>query len=188
MRDLVAVSQVDRRISRIIGPVVDRMGYDLVRLRYGGGRRKTLQIMAERRGGGMEVDDCAEISRAVSSALDVEDPIREGYTLEVSSPGIDRPLTRLTDFETWSGHVAKLETAEPIEGRRRFQGRIERVSGNEIVLDSHDGPIGIQFEALSSAKLVITDELLKAAADDRKTRDGPSSDRAEIDQDEREMT
>ena len=179
MRDLVAVSQVDRRISRIIGPVVDRMGYDLVRLRYGGGRKKTLQIMAERRGGGMEVDDCAEISRAVSSALDVEDPIREGYTLEVSSPGIDSPLTRLADFETWSGHVAKLETAEPIEGRRRFQGRIEQVSGNEIVLDTQDGPRGIHFEALSSAKLVITDELLKAAADDRKTKEGPIADRAD---------
>ena len=179
MRDLVAVSQVDRRISRIVGPVVDRMGYDLVRLRYGGGRRKTLQIMAERRGGGMEVDDCAEISRAVSSALDVEDPIREGYTLEVSSPGIDRPLTRLTDFETWAGHVAKLETAEPIDGRRRFQGRIGPVSGNEIILDTQDGPKGISFEALSSAKLVITDDLLKAAADDRKAEDSPDSDRAD---------
>lgn len=179
MRDLVAISQVDRRISQIVGPVVDRMGYDLVRLRYGGGRKKTLQIMAERRGGGMEVDDCAEISRAVSSALDVEDPIREGYTLEVSSPGIDRPLTRLTDFETWSGYVAKLETSEPIDGRRRFQGRIGPVSGNEIVLDTQEGQRVIRFEALSSAKLVITDELLKAAADDRKTKDSPNADRAD---------
>ena len=179
MRDLVAISQVDRRISRIVGPVVDRMGYDLVRLRFGGGRRKTLQIMAERRDGGMEVDDCAEISRAVSSALDVEDPIREGYTLEVSSPGIDRPLTRLTDFETWSGHLAKLETGEPIGGRRRFQGRIEDVSGDQIILETQDGPVELCFDTLSSAKLIITDELLKAAAGDRETQDSPASDRAD---------
>ena len=163
MQDLVAISQIDRKVSSIVGPVMDRMGYDLVRLRYGGGRKKTLQIMAERRGGGMELDDCAEISKAVSAVLDVEDPIKEGYTLEVSSPGIDRPLTRLADFETWAGHVARLETARPLDGRRRFRGTIGKVSGDRILLETQDGPIELAFELLSSARLVITDELMQVS-------------------------
>ncbi len=175
MRDLVALSQIDRRIARIVEPVIARMGYDLVRLRFGGGKRKTLQIMAERCGGGMEVDDCAEVSRAVSSALDAEDPIAEGYTLEVSSPGIDRPLTRLSDFTVWSGHLAKLETAEPVDGRRRFRGAIREAGEGMIGVETPEGHVELPFDGLSSARLVITDKLMRAAAgsEDKRNRTSP---------------
>ena len=118
MTDLIAKAAIDRRLAGIVAPVVEGMGFELVRLRLMGGRRALLQIMAERPDGGIEVDDCARISRAVSAVLDVEDPISGEYVLEVSSPGIDRPLTRLKDFETWAGYEAKLETDEPIDGRR----------------------------------------------------------------------
>ena len=163
MRDLVAISSIDRKLLRIIGPIIRQMGYDLVRLRYGGSKTRTLQIMAERQGGGMEVTDCAEISRAVSSALDVEDPVREGYTLEVSSPGIDRPLTRLADFEAWNGHLARIETELPVDGRRRFRGQIGQVSGEHIRIVTPEGEVELAFDSLASARLVMTDQLLEAA-------------------------
>lgn len=111
--DLVARAPIDRRLAEILRPVVEGMGFDLVRVRLMGGRTPTLQIMAERPDGGIEVEDCANISTAVSALLDVEDPIEEGYTLEVSSPGIDRPLTRLSDFDAWEGYDARLETRRP---------------------------------------------------------------------------
>jgi ribosome maturation factor RimP len=121
--------------------------------------------MAERPTGGIEVDDCARISTAVSATLDVEDPLEEAYTLEVSSPGIDRPLTRLKDFETWEGYEAKIETSEMIDGRRRFKGVLQGVEDGEILieLDEQGGPvtIGLRFDWLSDAKLVLTDELIR---------------------------
>ena len=110
MSDLIAKAAIDQRMAAIITPVIEDMGYELVRVRLMGGQSKTLQIMAERPEGGIEVDDCAKISTAISAVLDVEDPLEEAYTLEVSSPGIDRPLTRLKDFDTWTGYAAKIET------------------------------------------------------------------------------
>jgi ribosome maturation factor RimP len=165
MTDLVAKAAIDRRIAGIIAPVVEGMGFELVRVRLMGGKTKTLQIMAERAEGGIEVDDCARISTAVSATLDVEDPLEDAYTLEVSSPGIDRPLTRLKDFETWEGYEAKIETSEMIDGRRRFKGVLQGVEDGEVLIEIEEqgGPvtIGLRFDWLSDAKLVLTDELIR---------------------------
>jgi ribosome maturation factor RimP len=125
-----------------------------------GGKRATLQIMAERPDGTMEVEDCAGLSRQLSVILDVEDPIAAEYTLEVSSPGIDRPLTRLTDFDRWEGYEAKLETTELIEGRKRFKGLLAGTEGNEVLLEIEEGTVGLEFDWLADAKLVLTDELI----------------------------
>jgi ribosome maturation factor RimP len=165
MNDLVAKAAIDRRIAGIITPVVEGMGFELVRVRLMGGKTKTLQIMAERPEGGIEVDDCARISTAVSATLDVEDPLEDAFTLEVSSPGIDRPLTRLKDFETWEGYEAKIETTEMIDGRRRFKGVLQGVEDGEVLIEIEEHgeamTIGLQFDWLSDAKLVLTDELIR---------------------------
>ena len=165
MSDLVAKASIDRRLAEIITPVIEDMGFELVRVRYMGGKTATVQIMADRPDGGIEVDDCAHISTAVSATLDVEDPIEDAYTLEVSSPGIDRPLTRLKDFDTWEGYEAKLETADLIDGRRRFKGTLKGAEGDEVLIEiEHDGApatIGLKFEWLSDAKLVLTDALIR---------------------------
>ena len=180
MPDLIASASIDRRLAEIVAPVIEELGYELVRVRLMGGQAKTLQIMADRPGGGIEDDDCAKISTAVSATLDVEDPLEEAYTLEVSSPGIDRPLTRLKDFDLWDGYEAKLETREMIDGRRRFKGRLAGTDGDEVLLtlpplgeDGEPLTIGLQFDWLSDAKLVLTDDLIadmlrarKAAAPD----------------------
>ncbi|MDA7827361.1 ribosome maturation factor RimP, partial [Rhodobacteraceae bacterium] len=126
---LIAKTAMDERLAQIVTPVIEDMGFELVRIRLMGGETKTLQIMADKPEGGIEVDDCGDISTAVSAILDVEDPISDAYDLEVSSPGIDRPLTRLKDFETYEGYEVKLETAEMIEGRRRFKGELAGVEG-----------------------------------------------------------
>lgn len=161
MSDLVAKASMDRRIAEIIAPVIEDLGFELVRVRLMAGKTRTLQIMAERPDGGIEVDDCARISTAVSAILDVEDPIEDNYTLEVSSPGIDRPLTRLKDFDTWAGYQAKLETAEMIDGRRRFKGTLAGTEGSEVLIEIAEGTIGLQFDWLTEAKLVLTDELIR---------------------------
>lgn len=160
MADMIAKTPIDRRLAQIVAPSVEGMGFELVRLRFMGGKRPTLQIMAERPGGGMEVEDCAELSRALSAVLDVEDPIEADYTLEVSSPGIDRPLTRRVDFVRWEGHEARLETDELIEGRRRFRGVLAGVEDDEILIEIDEGTIGIAFDWLADARLVLTDELI----------------------------
>jgi ribosome maturation factor RimP len=129
---------------------------------------KTLQIMADKPQGGIEVDDCADISNAVSAVLDVEDPISDAYNLEVSSPGIDRPLTRLKDFEMFEGYEAKLETHDMIDGRRRFKGELAGVEGTEVLINVEEGTIGLEFDWLSDAKLVLTDDLIKEMLRQRK--------------------
>lgn len=161
MTDLIAKTQIDRRLAEIIAPVIEDMGFELVRIRLQGGKAPVLQIMADRPDGGIEVDDCAEISTAVSAILDVEDPIEDNYTLEVSSPGIDRPLTRLKDFDAWQGYEAKLETTELIDGRRRFKGQIAGVENDEVLIVIPEGTIGLQFDWLSDAKLVLSDALIR---------------------------
>ncbi len=159
--DLIAKAAIDRRMAEIITPVIEDMGFELVRVRLMGGKYHTLQIMAERPEGGIEVDDCALISTAVSAALDVEDPLAEAYTLEVSSPGIDRPLTRLKDFETFEGYEARLETSDLIDGRKRFKGVLAGVEGDEVLINVEEGTIGLNFDWLADAKLVLTDDLIK---------------------------
>jgi ribosome maturation factor RimP len=129
-----------------------------------GGRTRVLQIMADRPDGGIGVDECGTISTAVSAVLDVEDPIEENFILEVSSPGIDRPLTRLKDFENWKGWEARIETSELIDGRRRFKGGLMGVEGEEILIEIEEGgqdvTIGLRFDWLSDAKLILTDALI----------------------------
>ena len=164
MSDLIAKTAMDRRLADIIQPVIEGLGFELVRIRLMGGTTRTLQIMADKPEGGIEVDDCGDISTAVSAVLDVEDPIEENYVLEVSSPGIDRPLTRLKDFEMWKGWEARIETTELIDGRRRFKGMLAGVEGDEVLIELEEGKetvtIGLQFDWLSDAKLILTDELI----------------------------
>jgi ribosome maturation factor RimP len=168
--DLIAKAAIDRRLAAIVAPTIEDLGFELVRLRLMGGKRAVLQIMAERPDGGIEVDECARISRAVSVVLDVEDPIHAEYVLEVSSPGIDRPLTRLKDFERWTGYEAKLETAEPIEGRRRFKGTLAGVEDGEVLLEIPEGTIGLAFALVAEAKLVLTDALVAESLAGRKAQ------------------
>lgn len=172
MSDLIAKAAIDRRIADIIAPTVEGLGFELVRVRLLGGKTKTVQIMADRPGGGIEVDDCARISTAVSAVLDVEDPLEEAYTLEVSSPGIDRPLTRLKDFDDWSGYEARIETVELIDGRRRFKGALAGTEGDEVLITIDEAgeeiTIGLKFDWLSDAKLVLTDELIREALRQKK--------------------
>lgn len=168
MADLIAKAAIDRRLAGIVGPTIEGLGFELVRIRLMGGRRATLQIMAERPDGGIEVDDCARISRAVSAVLDVEDPISGEYTLEVSSPGIDRPLTRLKDFERYEGYEVRLETSELIDGRRRFRGVLGGVEGGEVLVTIPEGTIGLDFDWLTDAKLVLTDALIAESLAARK--------------------
>lgn len=159
-----------QRIEGLIEPALTAMGYDLVRVAVQGGEsRKTLQIMAERRDGeGMSVDDCADISRAVSAVLDVEDPIAGAYTLEVSSPGIDRPLVKRGDFERFAGFEARIETVQPVAGRKRFRGRLMGVTGDEVRLREPAKAAGaadetlVPLTAIVRAKLVLTDDLIAA--------------------------
>jgi len=160
MTDLIAKASMDRRLASIVAPTIEAMGYELVRLRFMGGRRPILQIMADTPEGTIEVDDCAKISRAVSALLDVEDPIEGEYSLEVSSPGIDRPLTRLKDFETWAGHDVKLTTSELISGRKNFRGVLRGVEDGEVLVEIQEGTIGLPFDWLTDAKLVLTDALI----------------------------
>ncbi len=168
MTELVAKAAIDRRIAEIIQPVIEGMGFELVRVRLMGGEYKTLQIMVQRPDGGIDVDECAQISTAVSAVLDVEDPIADNYTLEVSSPGIDRPLTRLKDFDDWQGYEAKIETTEMIDGQRRFKGELAGVEGDEVLINIPQGTVGLKFDWLSDAKLVLTDELIKEMLRQRK--------------------
>ncbi|NEY90038.1 ribosome maturation factor RimP [Tabrizicola oligotrophica] len=164
MSDLIAKTAMDRRLADIVQPVIEGLGFELVRIRLMGGATRTLQIMADKPEGGIEVDHCGDISTAVSAVLDVEDPIEENYVLEVSSPGIDRPLTRLKDFEMWKGWEARVETTELIDGRRRFKGTLAGVEGEEVLIALDEGKetvvIGLQFDWLSDAKLILTDELI----------------------------
>ncbi|MFQ6550913.1 ribosome maturation factor RimP [Aestuariibius insulae] len=168
MSDLIAKAAIDRRITEIIQPLIEGMGFELVRVRLMSGKSTTLQIMVQRPDGQIEVDECGEISTAISALMDVEDPILDAYTLEVSSPGIDRPLTRLKDFEQWEGYVAKIETDEMIEGRRRFKGVLAGTENDEVLIEIEEGTIGLKFEWLSDAKLVLTDDLIRDVLKTRK--------------------
>ena len=166
--DLIAKSAVEKKLLKLINPIVIDMGFELVRLRLISSKEITLQIMAIRPNGFINVDECADLSTAISALLDVEDPIIDSYSLEVSSPGIDRPLTRMKDFEEFEGYDARLETVELIDGRKRFKGTLAGTNGSEIMINVDEGTIGLEFEWLAEAKLILTDELIKEMLKQRK--------------------
>lgn len=153
-----------QKITEIITPSLDAMGYEVVRVLMSGSRNPTLQIMVERTDeGAITVDDCAEVSRTVSALLDVEDPIPSAYQLEVSSPGIDRPLVKEADFARFAGYEARIETTQPIEGRRKFQGRLLGLEDHRVKIRLQEGEALIEHAAIKKAKLVLNDELLAQA-------------------------
>jgi ribosome maturation factor RimP len=151
-------------IAALIEPSLSAMGYRLVRVALTGGRRATLQVMAERLDEvPMSVEDCAEISRSLSALLDVADPIAGSYILEVSSPGIDRPLVQAEDYDRFAGFEARIELTEPLAGRRRFRGRLLGTDADEVRLLTEAGEIRLPLTAIGSAKLVLSDALIAAA-------------------------
>ena len=153
----------EHELESLLSPILDAMGYDMVRVQISGTKHPTMQVMVERRDGvSMTVDDCAEVSRAISAVLDVEDPFDTSYSLEVSSPGIDRPLTKPQDYERFQGFEARVELKEPVEGRRRFKGRIGGLKG-ELVLIEHEGQtVELPLTQVQRAKLILTDDLIAA--------------------------
>ncbi len=153
-----------QKIADLISPTMDGMGYRLVQVRLMGGQHhRTLQIMAERKSDGlMEVGDCADVSRALSPLLDVEEPIKDKYSLEVSSPGIDRPLVNMEDYVNAIGHEAKVETLFMVDGRKKFRGVIQSADGDSVVMHVEEKDYHIGFDAIDSGKLVLTDALIDA--------------------------
>ncbi len=157
-------SPVEQQVMTIIAPSLEAMGYRLVRVKqFSRPRGSTLQIMAERMDGvAMKVEDCEAISHNVSALLDVEDPISSAYDLEVSSPGIDRPLVRAEDFTRYVGFEAKIETSHPVEGRKRFRGVLQSAEGGEASILVDGKVYQLPLDAIEDAKLVLTDALIKA--------------------------
>ena len=152
---------MDKKLAELLNPILDDLGFEMVRVRLSSGDPSTLQIMADRLDGPIGVDELAEINTSVGTILDVEDPIPENYTLEISSPGIDRPLTRKKDFDSFQGFEAKIETTELIDGRRRFRGVLAGVNNDEVLINLEEGTIGLKFTWLSEARLVLSDDLIK---------------------------
>lgn len=166
---IVTEQGLDARVAAIVEPVIEDLGFRLVRTRISAANGCTLQIMAERPDGTMTVEGCETVSRAVSPALDVEDPINRAYHLEVSSPGIDRPLVRSSDFERWAGHELKVDMAVMLDGRKRFRGLLLGTEGGAAKVRLPDVPEGdddtvlLPLENIGEAKLVLTDDLITAA-------------------------
>ena len=152
---------MDKKLAELLNPILEDLGFEMVRVRLSSGNPSTLQIMADRLDGPIGVDELAEINTSVGTILDVEDPIPENYTLEISSPGIDRPLTRIKDFDSFQGFEAKIETTELIDGRRRFRGVLAGVNNDEVLINLEEGTIGLKFTWLSEARLVLSDDLIK---------------------------
>ena len=166
---LITEPGLPARVAAIAEPLIEQLGYRLVRVRVSAAEGCTVQIMAERPDGTMTVEDCETVSRALSPVLDVADPIERAYRLEISSPGIDRPLVRKSDFERYTGHLAKIETAIPFEGRKRFRGVLTGTEGEAVRIRRDDAAEGetaeivLPIEEMSEAKLVLTDELVTEA-------------------------
>lgn len=166
---LVTETGVDARVAAIVAPTLTDLGFRLVRVKISGRDGCTLQIMAERADGTFTVEDCEAASKAISPVLDVEDPIDRAYHLELSSPGIDRPLVRVSDFARWAGHLAKVEMEVPVEGRKRFKGVLEGVEGELALLRRDDPAKGEDARAklpirdVGEARLILTDELIREA-------------------------
>src|SRR3569623_1665933 len=176
---LVVEPGVAARVSAVAGPVLQGMGYRLVRIKISGEAGCTVQIMAERPDGSMQIEDCEAVSRALSPVLDIADPIERAYRLEISSPGIDRPLVRRSDFERYAGHLVKIEMAVAHQGRKRFRGTLGAVAGGHVVLhrdDAREGEaadVALTMEDIADARLVLTDELVAESM-----RRGKQEDRA----------
>jgi ribosome maturation factor RimP len=156
-------------LEPVFEPVIEKAGFKLVRLRIMGGTSKTLQVMAERPDGSMDVEGCTTLSHVLLDFIETEDPVEGDYELEVSSPGIDRPLTRLMDFSRWAGHEAKIELTLPIDGRKRFRGTLLGLEGSDVMIRADNSEIKFPFRAVANAKLVLTDKLIN---EDLKARKG----------------
>ncbi|MEW6090891.1 MAG: ribosome maturation factor RimP [Parvibaculum sp.] len=175
---LVAPHGIPRKVFDLLRGPAEGAGFEIVRIRFGLQDGRTLQIMAERADGSMSVEDCEELSRILSAVLDVEDPIPGEYNLEVSSAGIDRPLTRLKDFDRWQGFDAKIELSEAVGGRKRFRGLLQGVEDGEVLVESdvegfsEPQVLGLPFHKVSEAKLVMSDDLIRESL----KRQGPADD------------
>lgn len=176
---IIRETGIDAKVASLIEPAINAAGFRLVRVRLSGLNGLTLQIMAERPDGTMTVEDCEIVSRTVSPVLDVEDPIDGKYHLEISSPGIDRPMVRKSDFANWQGHIAKLETSLIHEGRKKFRGRIIKVEAESITLEADQATYGaeaqtiIPFDLIADARLILTDDLIRdALRKDKDLREG----------------
>jgi ribosome maturation factor RimP len=177
-RRVIAEKGVAARVAAIVEPVLDDLGFRLVRVKISGMNGCTVQIMAEQPDGTMTVDGCEAVSRAVSPVLDLEDPIDRAYYLEVSSPGIDRPLVRPSDFARWAGHEAKIETAVPVEGRKRFRGYLRGLEGEGVRVERLDAKpeeaaeVLVPLADIAEARLVLTDALIRETLRRDKRGDG----------------
>ncbi|MEL6751287.1 MAG: ribosome maturation factor RimP [Pseudomonadota bacterium] len=166
---LVKEQGVDARVASVVAPVIEDMGFRLVRARMYDHNGLTMQIMVEKPDGTMSVGECEAVSKALSPVLDVEDPVASAYNLEVSSPGIDRPLVRTSDFVTWAGHVAKVETDYLVNGRKRFRGQLVKVEDTTLHMRRDNAAAGeekdveIPLHAIAAANLVLTDDLIREA-------------------------
>lgn len=166
---LIVETGLDLRVAEIIEPTLEAMDFRLVRVRLMNQNGLTLQIMCERDDGTMNVEGCEAVSMAVSPVLDVEDPIDKAYHLEVSSPGIDRPMVRKSDFVRWTGHLLKCETSVMLDGRKRFRGKIVETDDNGFTLERDQAAYGeeprvtVPYSALAEAKLILTDDLIRDA-------------------------
>lgn len=176
---IIRETGIDAKVANIVEPVINTLGFRLVRVRLSGLNGQTLQIMAERPDGTMTVEDCELLSRTVAPVLDVEDPLSGKYHLEISSPGIDRPMVRKSDFSDWAGHIAKVETSVVHEGRKKFRGRIVIGDADSVVIESdqisygNEPVVRIPFDLISDARLVLTDDLIRdALRKDKALREG----------------
>jgi ribosome maturation factor RimP len=165
---LIVEAGLAARVAALAEPVLENLGFRLVRVRVSGAEGCTVQIMAERPDGAMSIEDCEDVSRALSPVLDVADPVERAYRLEISSPGMDRPLVRRSDFARHAGHVVKIEMAVPVDGRRRFRGTIEGVDGNAALIreeqaEGESVTIALPIEDMTEARLVLTDALIADA-------------------------
>ncbi len=185
---IVRESGIDARIAQIVQPVLRGIGFRLVRVRLSGQNGLTLQIMAEREDGTMDVEGCEEVSRAVSPALDVDDPIEKAYHLEVSSPGIDRPLVRKSDFAAWIGHQIKMETSILVAERKRFKGRIAEAGENDVLVErdaayGEEPAVRVPYDTIAEARLILTDDLIRdALSKDNRARKEARKRRGEMDE------
>ena len=161
---------MDKKLAELLNPILEDLGFEMVRIRLSSGDPSTLQIMADRLNGQIGVDDLSNINTSIGTILDVEDPITENYTLEISSPGIDRPLTRKKDFDNYQGFEAKLETTELIDGQRRFKGILAGISNDEVLINLEEGTVGLKFDWLSDARLILSDDLIRQMLRKKNTR------------------
>ena len=162
MDHLIAKTPLDKKIKDLVLPIIEQLGFELVRIRFFDKEKATLQIMLDKNNKGIEIAECATISTNISAILDVNDPIDNEYNLEISSPGINRPLTRRKDFNVWEGYGVRIKTSEIIDHRKNFKGILRGVKNNEVLLEVTEGTIGLEFDWVEEAYLSVSfDEVLK---------------------------